>query len=681
MNLINNIRIKNRILILVSIPVVVALFFAVLRFQQANQTLTNIEKLDAVQEYLSKVSPLISAIYQERLMSKFYIGPGEKSDIGLEFKSQFEQSQRATEKPLRNYQNFIADKNKFKGFPKLLEDIKDIEETILLYKKAQKIAQRKMRFEIDSGTGEKTAVLAVMNSIVSKLISSSQQVVLLSASNKQLSLLTNSYQSLSNAQNYLMLLIGNVYEVTAVKLSLTTYANISRQVGQEMVHLDNFANFAPESILQFYQKELGKHPSFKEAQDIYEKIRRVQPDTIGEKFDGNKNDWLATGDQLVNAYNKVVDNVIQEIESTKSDILARSKNAVTQTISVIVALIAVLVIVSYKIIVSINTPLKQMINDFAALAESKDMTLRTQINGNNELTSVAAAFNSLIESFEQTLLSVRQKMLQMDEITHKVSGSMGDSIQLIDSQKTATDSISVAINQMTATIYEVAKMSAATSEIVKRANELSVTGEKDAHCSKKTMDALFAELASTSDLINDLNQEASQISNIVQVIKGISEQTNLLALNAAIEAARAGEMGRGFAVVADEVRELSKRTHDSTDLIQGQIEMLTKGASNALSKMELLQANGSEAVTIVQRSSEAFVTIKQELEQITDMANQIAVASEEQTNVADEINQRVHEIKDESDRISQQGRETQKDTEDLKKHETALKLDIEKFHF
>ncbi len=121
-------------------------------------------------------------------------------------------------------------------------------------------------------------------------------------------------------------------------------------------------------------------------------------------------------------------------------------------------------------------------------------------------------------------------------------------------------------------------------------------------------------LDNASTVIQNLENESSNIGGVLDVIRGISEQTNLLALNAAIEAARAGEQGRGFAVVADEVRTLASRTQESTDQIKDLIEKLQSGSSNAVNVM-------SDALSQVNENSEQ---VKQVSSSLSDIASEIA---------------------------------------------------------
>lgn len=145
--------------------------------------------------------------------------------------------------------------------------------------------------------------------------------------------------------------------------------------------------------------------------------------------------------------------------------------------------------------------------------------------------------------------------------------------------------------------------------------------------------------------------EVERIVSVLDVIRGIAEQTNLLALNAAIEAARAGEQGRGFAVVADEVRTLASRTQNSTNEIQGMIESLQRGASEAVTSMSRSKEGGETTVKLAGDAGDALTRISAAINQLNEMNEQIATAATEQQAVvgsANESSKQLQYVVDES---------------------------------
>ena len=216
----------------------------------------------------------------------------------------------------------------------------------------------------------------------------------------------------------------------------------------------------------------------------------------------------------------------------------------------------------------------------------------------------------------------------------------------VTNQHAETDQVATAVNEMSASIQEVAANAQLTAEAAARANDETITSKQVVSSTMTAIHDLAQEVEEASNVIKKLEEDSNNISTVVNVISGIAEQTNLLALNAAIEAARAGEQGRGFAVVADEVRTLANRTHESTKEIQEMIENLQTGTQRAVTVMDKSRSQAEVSVTKGNEATESLNAITDAVASINDMSTQIAAAVEEQNAVAQEVNQSIVNIRE-----------------------------------
>ncbi|MFN2349643.1 MAG: methyl-accepting chemotaxis protein [Thioalkalivibrio sp.] len=286
-----------------------------------------------------------------------------------------------------------------------------------------------------------------------------------------------------------------------------------------------------------------------------------------------------------------------------------------------------------------------------------DLTQRLPVEGNNELSELATAFNTFVAKIQDLVKQVAGATAQLAAASEELSATSDQTTQQVRRQQSETDQVATAMNEMTATVQEVARNATEAAHAARETDSEASAGRDVVGTTIRSIESLAGEVENAAEVIHRLSADSEEIGKVLDVIRGIAEQTNLLALNAAIEAARAGEQGRGFAVVADEVRTLASRTQDSTHTIQEMIERLQGNASGAVKVMEKGREQARGSVEQATKAGQSLETITGSVARITDMNTQIASAAEEQSAVAEEINRNVVNISqavDESASGSQQ---------------------------
>lgn len=330
----------------------------------------------------------------------------------------------------------------------------------------------------------------------------------------------------------------------------------------------------------------------------------------------------------------------------RENLTSRLSAEMSQRKLIIATLIVTLLVVVYLYVgffMSVRNAISSFSRAARAVAEG-DMTTHIDLENRDELGELTTEFNNMTDKMAELIRSVSRTTSDVDQQATRVNDTATANSQAVARQMEESGQINEAMNQMVEAVNEVTESAHRAADSAGNAEQDTEKGRQVVADTVGTINQLATEIASAVEVINRVNKDSDNISQVLVEIKAIAQQTNLLALNAAIEAARAGEQGRGFAVVADEVRSLSQRTHKSTEEIEGMISRLQSGVKEAVSAM----TNSHDVTeTTVKKSTEvteALDRIAKGISLIVDMSHQIAQAAEEQSAVAKNVNANVEQI-------------------------------------
>jgi methyl-accepting chemotaxis protein len=273
------------------------------------------------------------------------------------------------------------------------------------------------------------------------------------------------------------------------------------------------------------------------------------------------------------------------------------------------------IIMGILLVRSIAHPLRAVIRHFEEITKGN---LSSTIDGHrkDEIGQVLQSLAAMQDKLNSILREVEDCGRYMGQSAYQVATISNEISEVSKQQENRSEEVSSAMRELHQISSHVQAQAIEASDRSRQVEALAREGIKNVQQNIGSMEEATRQVSRASVEIQELEQSAQHIHNIVNTIKEIAGQTNLLALNAAIEAARAGEQGRGFAVVADEVRKLAERTTNSaievSDIIEqlsGKVQQVAATMNVVVQKVNVTQEEAGEtAHTIEGMASNAVET-------------------------------------------------------------------------
>ena len=327
---------------------------------------------------------------------------------------------------------------------------------------------------------------------------------------------------------------------------------------------------------------------------------------------------------------------------------------------------------------AVSAPINEQSNVLEKMS-SGDLTIRMKGDYKGDFLVIKNSINNLAVSFNKAIKEVSEAVHATASASSQISSSSEEMAAGAQEQSSQTSEIAGAVEQMTKTILQTTQNASTAAEQAKKSGTAAKDGGEVIIQTISGMNRIAEVVKEAAVTVKELGASSEQIGSIIQVIDDIADQTNLLALNAAIEAARAGEQGRGFAVVADEVRKLAERTTKATKEIEVMIKKIQNDTGEAVQSIELGTKEVEKGIQLAEKSNKSLDEIIVSANDVVDVINQVASASEEQSSTSEQISKSIDSISSVAQQSADGVQQIARASEDLNNLTMNLQSLVEKF--
>ncbi len=305
---------------------------------------------------------------------------------------------------------------------------------------------------------------------------------------------------------------------------------------------------------------------------------------------------------------------------------------------------------------AIQDSIMKLLEEISSLTDG-DLTARAEVT--EDMTgAIADSFNAMTDQLSDIIRKVKDATASVDDTSEEVSKqTITLANKNIEQSRKVTNAIQ-AIENMSESIKNVSDNALQSANVSEMSRMNAREGAEAVRKTNAAMSEIREQINETARSIKRLGESSMEIGNVIQIINDIADRTSILALNASIQAAMAGDAGHGFAVVADEVQRLAESSGNSTKQIEALVKNIQAEIKNVSSRMDESISTVVEGTQLADDAHAKLQEIEEVSNELADLIEAITTSATEQVLVSESISSTMHEIGEVSKESSRSSQET-----------------------